>query len=118
MKVGIDIEEISRFENKTLKNDETFLKRIFTERELSYCFSNSNPAQHLTARFCAKEALIKAMADKKIPLNKIETLNDKEGKPTINLIDYGVEIEADISLSHCNNYACANVLLVNVKKSE
>ena len=36
--IGIDIEEISRFENKDLKTDEKFLKRIFTDKEFEYCF--------------------------------------------------------------------------------
>lgn len=114
MKIGIDIEEISRFASRTLKNDDAFLKRIFTERELKYCFSNSNPAQHLTARFCAKEALIKALSDKKIPLNTIEILNNEGGKPEITVL--GLKIEAQVSLSHCKNYACANVLVTNVNK--
>ena len=42
MKIGCDIEENSRFEGKTLENDEKFLKRIFSEAELSYCFSKKN----------------------------------------------------------------------------
>ena len=58
--VGVDIEEISRFENKTLENDSHFLYKIYTQNELDYCFSNAQPARHLAARFCAKEEIGRA----------------------------------------------------------
>lgn len=117
MKIGIDIEEISRFENKTLEADKPFLERVYTEGELQYSFLNSNPAKHLCGRFCAKEALIKAMSDRKISLNKIEVLNDENGKPHIKLLNCDIQIEAEVSISHCKSYACATVLLLNVKKN-
>jgi holo-[acyl-carrier protein] synthase len=34
---------------------------LFTEQEINYCNSQSDPIQHLAARFCAKEAIIKAL---------------------------------------------------------
>src|SRR5258707_1325800 len=36
--------------------------RLFTERERVYAASRPRPAQHLAARFCAKEAVSKALA--------------------------------------------------------
>ena len=51
--IGTDIEENSRFEGKTLENSKNFLERIYTKKELEYCFSCVNSAQHLCARFCA-----------------------------------------------------------------
>ena len=72
--VGVDIEEISRFAFKTLEKDSAFLNRIFTKNELDYCIKKANPAPHLTARFCAKEAVVKAMSNlynKLIPYSKI-----------------------------------------------
>ena len=44
--LGIDIEEISRFQNKP--KDSTFLKKIFTKNELEYCFKKKDPAQSYT----------------------------------------------------------------------
>jgi holo-[acyl-carrier protein] synthase len=109
MQIGIDIEEIKRFENKL--EDKTFLNRVFSEKELEYCFSKNFPAQHLCARFCAKEALIKALSDKSLSLNKIEILNDETGKPYIKMNEKYLDKEIIVSLSHCKNYACANVLI-------
>lgn len=111
MQIGIDIEDISRFEGKTLEDDKFFLKRIFSEKELEYCFSNSNPAQHLCARFCAKEALIKALSDKSLELNKIEVLKNEDGKPYLNLVEKYRNLKTEVSLSHCKTYACASVLV-------
>ena len=110
MKIGCDIEENNRFE-KNLEDDFKFLNRIFTKNELDYCFSKKNSSAHLCARFCAKEALIKALGDKKIPLNKIEVLNEIDGKPFINLIDNDFEGKIELTLSHCENYSTAFVVV-------
>ena len=48
MFIGVDIEDISRFENKTLDNDSRFLLRIFTQNELDYCFKNISNTSYLT----------------------------------------------------------------------
>ena len=50
-------------DNKTIENDFHFLNKIYTENELDYCFSNAQPARHLAARFCAKEAVVKALSN-------------------------------------------------------
>ena len=78
MNIGCDIEEISRFKDKTLEKDSNFLYRIYTQNELDYCFKNKNSAHHLAVRFCAKEAVVKALSgiyNKTISYNKIEILN-------------------------------------------
>ena len=87
--VGVDIEEISRFENKTIENDSHFLNKIYTENELDYCFSNALPARHLAARFCAKEAVVKALSNilnKNLSYSQIEILRRENGSPYVNLI--------------------------------
>lgn len=104
MKIGIDMEEISRFEGK----DDAFLKRIFSAEEIEYCLSKSRPAEHFCARFCAKEALVKALSDKSLKYNKIVIVNDENGKPHMKYKDHKIEV----SLSHCKDYACANVLVI------
>lgn len=112
MQIGIDIEEISRFEGKTLENNRKFLERIFCKEELEYCFSKHKPAEHLCARFCAKEAVIKALGDKTISLNQIKIINDESGMPFVFLPEMYQEKTCKISLSHCKDYACANVLIM------
>ena len=78
---GLDIEEIERFKKYENDINSKFLNRIFTKNELDYCFSKKNPAQHLTARFCAKEASIKAifsLENKKLFFKQIEIINKNQ----------------------------------------
>ena len=111
--IGVDIEKIERFKNKTLENDAHFLKTIFTDAELEYSFSDGHYAQHLCARFCAKEATIKALSSmglNNISLKDIELSNNKEGVPQLKIANYK-EIKAKVSLSHTSDNAIAFVLI-------
>ena len=58
-KLGIDCTEISRF--RDYHNDKLF-KKIFTEKEIKYCLSKSQPSQHFAVRFAAKESVYKALS--------------------------------------------------------
>ncbi len=110
--IGTDIEDINRFYNK----DEKFLNRIFTQRELDYCLNKKNPSCHLCARFCAKEAVIKALGEK-IPYNKIEILKKENNSPYVNiLIDKYKNNSFSISLSHEKDKAIACVIMEKNKE--
>lgn len=111
--IGVDIEKIERFKNKTLENDAHFLKSIFTDAELEYSFLDKRYAQHLCARFCAKEATIKALYSlglSSIPLNEIEILNNNDGVPQLKIKNYE-NLKTKVSLSHTTEDAIAFVLI-------
>lgn len=59
--VGIDLLEIERME-RALERRPRLAERLFTEAERAYAADRARPAQHLAARFCAKEAVAKALA--------------------------------------------------------
>ncbi len=107
--IGIDIEDISRF-NKYAKND-FFVEQCFTKSEIEYCYSKKNFAKHLAARFCAKEALIKSLP---IDLQKIDFLDIEvksdvgSGKPQI-LCPKIDSYDFKVSLSHDKDKAIAIV---------
>ena len=61
MTVGLDLLEIDRLE-RALERRPRLAERLFTEAERSYAAGKARPAQHLAARFCAKEAVAKALA--------------------------------------------------------
>ncbi|MBQ8476293.1 holo-ACP synthase [bacterium] len=112
--IGCDIEEISRFEGKTLENDAKFLAKIFTQNELNYSFQSKNYASHLCARFCAKEAIVKALSEFDITdvyYSDIEIQNKKSGAPCAKIAKYP-DIEIKISLSHSKTNAMASVILI------
>lgn len=112
--VGTDIIEVSRIE-EALESDK-FKTMVFTDKEIKYCESKKKMRyEHYAARFAGKEATFKAISkyldDKySVSWKNIEILNDKQGRPYVNLI--GVDLkkaDVDISLSHLKEYAVANV---------
>jgi holo-[acyl-carrier protein] synthase len=58
--VGIDLLEIERME-RALERRPRLAERLFTDGEREYADAKARPAQHLAARFCAKEAVAKAL---------------------------------------------------------
>ena len=111
---GTDIIEINRIKEAIENLGDKFLKRIFTENEIEYCEKHKNQKyEHYAARFAAKEAILKAISEKKSILNwnKLEIINLPNGKPQINFLDKIENLEdIDISIAHCRNYAVANVI--------
>jgi len=59
--VGIDVEDVDRFRRMRPEVRARVLARILTEREASYCAKFRDPWPHVAARFCVKEALVKAL---------------------------------------------------------
>jgi holo-[acyl-carrier protein] synthase len=58
--VGIDLLEIERLE-RALARRPRLEARLFTPAERAYAAARVRPTQHLAARFCAKEAVAKAL---------------------------------------------------------
>ena len=58
--VGIDLLEIERLE-RALERRPRLAERVFTDAERAYAASRARPGMHLAARFCAKEAVAKAL---------------------------------------------------------
>lgn len=115
---GIDIIEVSRIKKSITSKDEKFLERVYTQNEIQYCNSkNVKKYEHYAARFAAKEAVLKAVSDglnSKYDINwkDIEILNNKEGRPYVNLKNKIKEkLDIDISLSHIKEYAIANCVI-------
>lgn len=123
---GIDIIEVDRIKKTVEKLGENFLNRIYTEKEIQYCYkSEIMKYQHLAARFAVKEAVFKSISEfvnKNDNLWKdIEVLNDDCGKPKLNVEKLSKNIskianikikDIDVSISHIKKYAVASVVAV------
>ncbi len=118
--VGIDIVEVDRM-GRSLDDKDGLLDEIFTSSEIEYCRKKRFPAEHFAARFCAKEALFKALGEGYrggMSWREIEIQNDDSGKPQI-VISGKVKRLADslqvgsifLSISHSRQYAIANVIV-------
>src|SRR3954447_20051545 len=58
--VGIDLLDVERLE-RALERRPRLAARLFTNAEREYAAGRARPMQHLAARFCAKEAVAKAL---------------------------------------------------------
>jgi len=71
--VGIDLLEIERLE-RALKRRPKLAGRLFTDGERAYAAARARPSQHLAARFCAKEAVAKALGLEAWSFREIEVV--------------------------------------------
>ena len=84
--IGIDIVSIKRIKS-SIKN-KNFIKRIYNYQEILKCKKSVNQINCYAKRFAAKEAFSKALGtgiSNGINFNEITVLNNKSGKPYINL---------------------------------
>lgn len=117
---GTDIIEISRIKESIEEMQDKFINKIYTKKEIDYCEGKKQVKyQHYAVRFAAKEALFKALSnlleDKySISWQNAEILNNEDGRPYVNFIDieFSQIKNIDISLSHCKEYAVANVVIL------
>ena len=120
VKCGVDIIEISRIKESIENIGESFLNRVYTKKEIEYCESRGKSKyEHYAARFAVKEAVFKALSEMvedkySITWKDIETINDEQGRPKADVLfikDGKIE-NIDISISHCKEYAIANVVVL------
>ena len=120
IRTGTDIIEISRVKESIESTNKKFCERVYTEKEREYCENKKiQKYQHYAVRFSAKEAIFKAISDElenKFEINwkDIEILNDERGRPYVNILNNKIQNieDIDISLSHCKEYAIANVVVI------
>ncbi len=106
--LGVDLVEVSRIRRLAERNP-GFLKRFFTPGELAYSLKSRNKYERLAARFAVKEAVIKALDAKNIPLKHIEIENTASGRPQVK-IKGRAGARLLVSISHTSSHACAAVI--------
>ncbi len=116
MSVGLDLLEIGRLE-AALARRPGLAGRLFTPGEQAYAASRARPAQHLAARFCAKEAVTKALGLEVFAPRSIEVAGGGtagvgvvlHGEPAKRAAALGVRV--DVSLTHTRETAGAVAVL-------
>ena len=105
--IGLDLLEIDRLE-EALARRPRLADRLFTEHERAYAASRRNPAQHLAARFCAKEAVAKALSLEAWSWQDIEVV---AGPAAPRIALHGplalLNAEVEVSLTHSHGMAGA-----------
>ena len=111
--VGVDLLEIARLE-RALERHPRLAERVFTDAELEYAGGRSRPGRHLAARFCAKEAAVKALGTGPLGLRDVEVVATTPPRLELSgaAADAAAEREMDleVSLSHAREMAVAVVV--------
>ena len=114
--VGIDLLDIERLE-RALARRPGLQERFFTEAERAYAESRARPMQHLAARFCAKEAVAKALSLHEWSWRDIEVRGGGDSPPEVHLAGAAAERARElgaavaISLTHTRGMAAAVAVL-------
>ncbi|RKU48977.1 3-oxoacyl-[acyl-carrier-protein] synthase [Coniochaeta pulveracea] len=113
-KVGVDVEDIAAINI----DNETFIERNFTPKEIGYCRQAPSPQSSFAGRWSAKEAVFKSLGVSSrgagAPLKSIQILPNEDGTPVVSLHgdaaaaakEAGVK-GISVSISHSNTQAIA-----------
>jgi holo-[acyl-carrier protein] synthase len=113
--VGLDLLQIER-RGRPRARHPRLAGRLFTDGELAYSRSRARPGQHLAARFCAKEAVTKALGLAVMAPHEVEVLG---GGASVDLRLHGAAharaaqlgVQVAISLTHSQGLAGAVAVL-------
>jgi holo-[acyl-carrier protein] synthase len=118
--IGIDVVEIARIRRLMERWQDRFLRRVFTDEELAYSLGRHDPAQHLAARFAAKEATLKALGtglSMGVRWRELEVQRGRGEPPRLALSGRTAALGAargvrtfHVSLTHDGDYAMGQVL--------
>src|SRR5918996_5324405 len=109
--VGIDLLDVTRLE-RALERRPRLAERVFTEAEREYAAGRARPGMHLAARFCAKEAVAKALGLTGWSFRDVEGVAT-EAAPEVRLSGRAAKraaelgVRAQVSLTHTDTVAGA-----------
>lgn len=109
-RIGTDIVKVSRL-------TERIAERILGQNELEIYQSLKNPLkkrEFAAGRFAAKEALVKALDNKRLDFKSIEFLKSETGAPVPSEFVKKMipDSEIQITISHESEYAVAFVIII------
>jgi holo-[acyl-carrier protein] synthase len=118
--MGVDIAEVERIQAAIERHGETFLRRIYTEREREYCEQFKNKYERYAGRFAAKEAAMKALGTgwrRGVKWVDLEVVREMSGRPTMAIKGEAAKIAAELgaqrvvlSITHTATQALAQVI--------
>lgn len=118
LSVGVDLVEVRRI--AAILDGAQSLDALLTAAESDYCHARRPVAQHVAARFAAKEAVLKALGTglaHGIRWTDVEVSNDASGRPHVHLHGAAAHIASrgglaglEVALSHTSELAVAHVV--------
>ncbi len=123
---GIDVVEIDRIQRMLDDHSDRFLERCFTPEERFHGEGGRRYAEHIAARFAAKEAAMKALGtglSAGITWTDFSVRHEPSGRPTLVVAGIAAQLawhhkinEWHLSLSHTDGVAMASVIAVSNPK--
>jgi holo-[acyl-carrier protein] synthase len=104
---------VDRFSQVIERGGDHLLNRLFTKAELRYAQKRKTMAQHLAARFAAKEAVVKALGVPKglgLEWHDLEIVHAPSGRPQVvfhRAMSRLSSLEIHLSLTHTKDSAIA-----------
>jgi len=115
--VGIDLIELARFKAAMRRQGPPLLQKVFTAAERRYCEGKWNRVAHYSARFAAKEAVLKALGtgwSGGIRWTDVEIARDGTGSVSVKLGGQARKVAArrkirrvHLNITHAEKYAAA-----------
>lgn len=119
--IGTDLVEVKRIGKLIERWRGSFLQRVYTAAEITYCEQKKIPAVHFAARFAAKESFLKSMGmgiGMGLNLRDIEVGFNGQGTPELHLrgkardiLDDRVGAAIHLSMTHTEGHASAIVVI-------
>jgi holo-[acyl-carrier protein] synthase len=121
---GLDAAEIDRIAHMIERYGDRFVRRIFTDGEITYCRQKRDSVASFTARFAAKEAAMKALGtghSNGVLWKSVEVVRGSSGPPSLRFHDGALRrmemlgaTGSLLTLTHSGplNLALAHVLLI------
>lgn len=112
LSVGIDLEDLARWRTGGLRILDPD-SRIFSAAERAYCDAQADPIPHYAARWCAKEAVVKALAPLghwQVTQIEVVVAADQPGGPSVawrNIKKPAGLLTLSLSLTHSASTAAA-----------
>lgn len=110
--IGCDILELKHFE-EIFNSFPSFLSKVYSPKEIEQYHKRNDDIKYLASRFCAKEAIFKALTKYDYDFNTIEVLNDANNVPIVNFLN-GEMHNIYISISYEKEYVMSCAILSTI----
>jgi holo-[acyl-carrier protein] synthase len=126
--IGTEIVECARIGRMVERHGETFLRKVFTPREISECNARRQPLGHFAARWSTKEAILKALGITwrgPVAWTDLEIRQEAAEKPTVHVGGSGKEYllqlrvtDILVSFAHSRLFASGYAVILSRPKTK
>ena len=124
--IGSDITECLRIARLIERHGDLFINRVYTTEEVRYCQNRRQSTQHFTARWAAKQAVLKALGIgtlQGVAWTDIEIRKAPSGRPAVavrgaikDIVEQLGVAEVLVSIAHCRSHATAYAIALGRDK--